>query len=235
MKKLKFLSLFITVLASSFILSGCGKKDTSNTSNTNTANSKQNSELVLQDSEKPIISLIPRADGHELKLKIENIPSNVSQIEYELIYSATDSGLTMEKGVGDTVKISSSSIEKDLLLGTASCTNGCKYKYDENVDSGTLTLYLYTDDNQSTTFETPFILTTSSKIKTNSGFSLDTQNFSVKATTTTKSDYFVVIKNYPSYYSVFSSGTGAGKVTSITPDTVTKDDMTSLVGNYKIQ
>lgn len=235
MKKLKFLSLFITILASSFILSGCGKKNTNNTSNTNTTTSKQNSELVLQDSEKPIISLIPRADGHELKLKIENIPSNVSQIEYELIYSATDSGLTMEKGVGDTVKISSSSIEKDLLLGTASCTNGCKYKYDEGVDSGTLTLYLYTNDNQSTTFETPFILLTSADIKKDSGFKLDTENFSVKATTTTKSDYFIVIKNYPSYYSVFSNSSGAGKITSITPETITKTDMTSLVGDYQIQ
>jgi len=31
---------------------------------------KVKSELILSESEKPIISLIPRSDGHELKLKI---------------------------------------------------------------------------------------------------------------------------------------------------------------------
>jgi hypothetical protein len=217
----------------SFIAVTNSKKNTEN--NKTMPATKVTSELVLSDSEKPIISLIPRDDGHELKLKVENIPSNITSIEYELIYSATDEGLTLEKGVGDTLKITSSSIEKKLLLGTESCTNGCKYKYDEGVDSGTLSLYLYTDDNQSTVFETPFILTTSAKIKKNGGFNLDTQDFSVKATTTTISDYFIVIKNYPSYYSVFSNGTGNGKITSITPQTITKTDMTSLVGDYQSQ
>lgn len=235
MNKTKFLSLALLVLASSFFLSGCGKK-TTQTNNQPTGNNtkKPTTELVLSESEKPIISLIPRADGHELKLKLENIPSSVNQIDYELIYSASDNGLVMEKGVGDTVKNVSKILEKDLLLGTASCTNGCKYKYDEGVNSGTLSLTLYTSDNQSTTFESPFILKTSADIKKDGGFKLDTESFSVKATTTTKSDYFVVVKNYPSYYSVFSSGTGTGKVTSITPTTVTKTDMNSLVGSYKI-
>ena len=44
----------------------------------------------------------------------------------------------MEKGVGDTVKLTSNSFEKDLLLGTESCTNGCKYKFDEGVVGGVL-------------------------------------------------------------------------------------------------
>jgi len=233
MNKTKFLSLALIVLGSSFLLSGCGKKTTT-TAKPTTTTKKPTTELILSDSEKPIISLIPRADGHELKLKLENIPSSVNQIDYELIYSASDNGLVMEKGVGDTVKISSKSIEKDLLLGTASCTNGCKYKYDEGVNSGTLSLTFYTADNQSTNFESPFVLKTSADIKKDGGFKLDTESFSVKATTSTKSDYFVIVKNYPSYYSVFSSGTGAGKVTSITPTTVTKTDMNSLVGSYSI-
>lgn len=236
MNKTKFLSLALIVLGSSFLLSGCGKKTTTTTSSSDSNNNtkKQVTELTLSESEKPIISLIPRADGHELKLKLDNIPSNVNQIDYELIYSASDSGLVMEKGVGDTVKNVSKTLEKDLLLGTASCTNGCKYKYDDGVSSGTLSITLYTVDNQSATFESPFVLKTSADVKKDGGFKLDTENFSVKATPSTKNDYFVVVKNYPSYYSVFSSGTGAGKVTSITPTTVTKTDMNSLVGNYSI-
>lgn len=234
MNKTKFLSLGLIVLVSSFFLSGCGKKTTTtNKQPTGNTTKKPAAELVLTDSEKPIISLIPRADGHELKLKLDNIPSNVNEIDYELIYSASDNGLVMEKGVGDTVKNISKTLEKDLLLGTASCTNGCKYKYDEGVNSGTLSLTLYTSDNQSTTFETPFVLLTSADIKKDGGFKLATEDFSVKASTTTKSDYFIVIKNYPSYYSVFSNGTGAGKISTITPSTVTKTDMASLVGNYQ--
>ena len=233
MNKIKFLSLALVIVSSSFLLSGCGKKtENTNTSKNNTKTPPK--ELVLSDSEKPIVSLIPRTDGHELKLKIDNIPSNISQIEYELIYSASDNGLVMEKGVGDTVKISSKSVEKDLLLGTASCTNGCKYKYDEGVNGGTLSLTFYTSDNQTTTFETQFSLKTSADIKKDGGLSLPVENFSIKATTSTKSDYFVAIKNFPSYYSVFSNGTGKGSITSITPSTITKKDNTSLVGDYQI-
>lgn len=232
MNKLKFLSLVLVVVASSFFLSACGKKKTE-TNNPQTTKTIQK-ELVLSESEKPIISLIPREDGHELKLKVENIPSAITQIEYELIYSSNEDGLTMEKGVGDTIKISSKSVEKDLLLGTSSCTNGCKYKYDEGVSQGTLSLIFYTDDNQSAAYESPFVLKTSADIKKDGGFSLAGENFSVKATITTKSDYFIAIKNYPSYFSVFSSGKGTGKVTSIEPSTVTKSDSVSLVGNYLI-
>ena len=230
MNKLKIISLSLVIILSSFFLSACGKKKTE-TSNTTPTKGVQK-ELVLSESEKPIISLIPREDGHELKLKIDNIPSNISQIDYELIYSATENGLTMEKGVGDTVKITSKNIEKDLLLGTSSCTNGCKYKYDTGISEGTLSLIFYTNDNQSASYETPFILKTSADIKKDNGLTLKGQDFSVKATTTTKSDYFIVIKNYPSYFSVFSNGKGTGKITSINPTTVTKQDTTSLVGNY---
>lgn len=230
MNKLKIISLSLVVILSSLFLSACGKKKTETNNSAPTKGVQK--ELTLSESEKPIISLIPREDGHELKLKIDNIPSNISQVEYELIYSATENGLTMEKGVGDTVKISSKNIEKDLLLGTSSCTNGCKYKYDTGVSEGTLSLIFYTNDNQSATFETPFVLKTSADVKKDGGLSLKGEDFSIKATTTTKSDYFIVIKNYPSYFSIFSNGKGAGKITSVTPTTVTKQDMTSLVGNY---
>lgn len=232
MNKIKLISFALIIVASSFFLSACGKKKTETTTTTPQKNTPV--ELSLSESEKPIISLIPRADGHELKLKIDNIPSVVTQIEYELIYSASDAGLEMEKGVGDTIKITSKSVEKDLLLGTASCTNGCKYKYDAGITGGTLSLIFYTDDNQSTTHETSFILKTSADIKKDSGLLLSLENFSIKASTTTKSDYFVLIKNFPSYYSVFSSGNGKGSITAITPETVTKEDKTSLIGNYLI-
>jgi uncharacterized protein YcfL len=230
MKINKIVSLTLVVILSSFFLSACGKKTTT-TTNSVTPVAKT---LEISDNNKPVISLIPRADGHELKLKINNIPSNITQIEYELLYSAQDNGLEMEKGVGDTVKITSKDVEKDLLLGTASCTNGCKYAYDKGVNGGTLSLTFSTADNQSAVYETSFVLKTSADVKKDGGFSLPLEKFTVKASTTTASDYFIVIKNFKSYYSIFSNGTGTGKVSSISPEGVTKENKTTITGDYLI-
>ena len=230
MNKFKIISLTLVVFLSSFILSGCRKKTPQAQTETRTIPK----ELTIADNEKPIIALIPRADGHELKLKVTNIPTVITQVEYELIYSAKDNGLEMEKGVGDTVKLTSNSFEKDLLLGTESCTNGCKYKFDEGVVGGVLSLTFYTEDNQTAVFETPFTLATSTDIKKSGSLSLDLENFSINATTTTKNDFFILIKNYRPYYSVFSNGNGAAKITKISPETVIKENINSLVGDYLI-
>ena len=225
----------IVLVTITIILLITNKNKTKNTVvNNNPVNNVQK-ELNLTDDQKPTISLIPRTDGHELKLKIDGVPSNITQIEYELLYSAQDNGLEIEKGVGDTVKITSPNVEKDLLLGTASCTAGCKYAYDKGVSSGTLSLTFSTADNQSTIYETSFVLKTSADIKKDGGFSLPLENFSVKASTSTQSDYFIVIKNFKPFYSVFSNGTGTGKIISISPNTITKESNTVITGNYLIK
>ena len=229
--KNKIIIFALIVISSSFFLSACGKKTIKNPSNGKSATV---TELTLSNSEKPYISLIPRADGHELKLKIDGIPSKIKEIEYELIYTASDNGLEIEKGVGDTIKEIGKNIERDLLLGTSSCTNGCKYKYDEGITGGTLSLTFSTDDNQSISYETQFNLKTSADVKKDGGLSLSTENLTIKATTSTKSDYFVILKNFKPTYSVFSSGNGSGKISSISPSNVTKDNSNLITGDYSI-
>ena len=228
--KFNYLKYFFVIIFCTFFLSACGKKPQTS----NIAPNPIPKDLELLEKEKPIISLIPRTDGHELKLIIDNIPQSISEIEYELIYSAIDEGLEMEKGVGDTVKVTSQKIERDLLLGTSSCTNGCKYKYDQGVVGGTLSLTFLTKDNQSLQYETPFVLKTSSDIKKDGGLSLGIENFQVKGSVTGKNDYFILIKNLPSYYSVFSNGNGKGNITNIIPENVTKEDKAVFSGNYLI-
>jgi len=230
--KNKLILFTLVILSSSFFLSACKKKTT--LQNPSNGKSEVESTLELSDNEKPYISLIPRQDGHELKLKIEDIPSKISQIEYELIYTASDEGLEIEKGVGDTIKEINKTIERDLLLGTSSCTNGCKYKYDEGIIGGTLTLTFSTDDNQSITYETQFSLKNSADVKKDGGLSLSTENLNIKCTTSSKSDYFIVIKNFKPVYSVFSNGSGSGKVSTITPSTVTKENLNLITGDYTI-
>ncbi len=232
MKKITNILILIAILiSSSFFLSACTKKTTTTITPTKTETTKQ---IELSAEEKPYISLIPRADGHELKFKVTGIPSKFSIAEYELIYNAEDENMEIEKGVSGTVKLTGSSFEKDLLLGTSSCTNGCKYKYDEGITGGVLSLILTTDSKQYVTFETPFNLKNSTEINKTKSINLNQENFEVKATIASKNDFFVVIKNFKPVYSIFSSGNGNGKITSIEPSTITKENLNSLVGDYLI-
>jgi len=221
--------IIITII---MIIVGKNKKNTSNIPVE--SNTKTTKELVLTDEEKPYISLVPQADGHRLNLKISGIPNNITEIEYDLIYTAKDEKIEIEKGVGGTIKIEGSSIERELLLGTESCTNGCKYKYDEGITGGTLSLSFVTTDGQTASYEAPFVLSTSADIKSTGGLNLETETFSIKATVSSKSDYFVLIKNFKPIYSVFSSGNGNGKISSINPESVTKENTSLITGDYLI-
>lgn len=230
----KKIVLGATIIFSSLLLSACGKNQTA--SPTPTSVPKQ-AEIKPQD--RPYISLIPRSDGHQLKLKINHIPSSVTQIEYELIYSASDQGNEIEKGLGDTLKVTGADMERDLLLGTESCTNGCKYKYDEGITGGTLTLNLISNGLVST-YETPFAFLSSVDIKKSGGLTLPTDdNLNIKATPAI-SEYFVLLHNYGypanvssgTIYTVFASNSGKGKVTTTTPANLIKSDKTTIAGDY---
>jgi hypothetical protein len=227
------------IIISSFTLSACGPKKTT----TSISPIPVAKIIEMQAKDRPYISLIPRADGHELKLKINNIPSGITQIEYELLYSAKDGNLEIEKGVGDTIKIDNRNLERDLLLGTASCTNGCKYKYDEGIESGTLSLTFINSNGDSTAFETPFVIKNASDIKKEGQFILPIENITIKTSPAGK-DFYILMKNFGlppgvtevnAIYSVFSSGTSSSKVTSTTPETLIKNDKTTLVGDYLLK
>jgi len=148
---------FITIVLSTIILSACTKKESAKV----VTPTPIPREMSLSEEEKPKISLTPRADGHQLTLVVSKIPSNFSHVEYEVIYSAIDGGLEIEKGVSgnvDSQEIVNGSFERKILLGTESCTNGCKYKYDEGVVGGTIILTLNTIDNQVASMESSFKL-----------------------------------------------------------------------------
>jgi hypothetical protein len=225
---LKRLSITGLVVISGLLFSACGSKKEIVTTPTPTPTPRL-IEIPLED--RPIISLIPRVDGRELKLKITKIPAGINQIEYELLYTATDEGNDIEKGVGDTIKVVSPDIERDLLLGTSSCTNGCKYKYDENVTGGTLTLTFINQNSQVSTFQTPFQFITGAQIKKTKTLTLPTENFSISVANPAP-EFFVLLKNYRNNFSVFSSGHGKGKVTSISPTSFTKTDTNTITGEY---
>lgn len=196
--------------------------------------------MELKPEEKPYISLVPSSDGHWLKLKIENLPSFIEQIEYELVYQAEDNGLLIEKGIGDLIKeVDGPKLERDLLLGTSSCTNGCKYKYDTGITGGTIDLTFISQERGTASFNTSFLLKTGAQLKKDKQLSFDPENFSISLTTNSN-DFFTILKNfgYPekpsvsSIISVFSSGPGQAKITSVQPESYTKDNLNLLSGDY---
>jgi hypothetical protein len=162
MKKLINYALIIVI--SSFFLFACGKKK--EVTKTDPPQQQIAKTFELTEELTPTINLAPRYDGHELKLTISQIDPLITKIEYELIYLATSEGMEMEKGLSDTITIENEQIERDLLLGTASCTTGtCKYKYDEGITGGTINLILINDKGQKAFIEKEFSLDQDPKTK----------------------------------------------------------------------
>lgn len=90
-------------------------------------------EVSLDD--RPVTSLIPTADGHWLTLKVDKINIPAATMDYELLYDLPD-GRT--QGVPGTITLNNLKvIERKLLLGSESSG---KFRYDEGVKEGTLTL-----------------------------------------------------------------------------------------------
>ncbi|OGM56023.1 hypothetical protein A3F62_03835 [Candidatus Woesebacteria bacterium RIFCSPHIGHO2_12_FULL_44_11] len=89
---------------------------------------------------RPVASLTPSIDGHWLKLVIEGIKIEAYSMDYELLYKVGD-GRT--QGVPGTIQLKGEkSLERDLLLGSESSG---KFRYDEGVETGTLTLRFRND------------------------------------------------------------------------------------------
>ena len=104
-------------------------------------------ELPLE--KRPIAKLIPSVDGHWLKLVVEkiNVEGAVS-MDYELLYKFPDmeTGEERTAGVPGTIMLTGqSAIERDLLMGSESSG---KFRYDEGVKEGTLTLRFRNDNGK---------------------------------------------------------------------------------------
>jgi len=129
-------ALVLVVLVVGFVIKG--KNKASNTSE----NDDISNVPVLSESEWPAISLTPTnkpgvsgSDGHWLNFKVEKINvSGAASMAYLMVYSTSDGG---QQGVPGTVKLTDTSIERMLLLGSESSG---KFRYDAGVEQGTMTI-----------------------------------------------------------------------------------------------
>ena len=113
-------------------------------------------ETILPLEKRPYVILVPRNDGHEIKLEVTNI-NEAETIDYELLYMAGDAS----RGVIGSVELKGEkNFTRDLTLGSCS-KNVCKY--DEGVTGGTLNLKLKGDKTQK--YELPFKLSVGKEAK----------------------------------------------------------------------
>lgn len=186
--------LILPLFFSALFLSGCGKKKTAVITPTPTPRM-----VELAPEDRPSVTLSPRSDGHELHLKLGSVSPKITKIEYELTYTAVDGAMEIEKGASGIIESSeliNGTITRNILLGTESCTNGCKYKYDTGVTHGNLTL-LITSDGQLSTFETPFILRSAADIKKGGG-KIVWEDVNFSQTPPKTSPFYVVHRDYQS-------------------------------------
>lgn len=136
---------------------------------------------------RPMTSLTPASDGHWLTMDIYDIKVSAASLDYELLYSLPD-GRT--QGVPGTVKIEKGVlIERKLLLGSESSG---KFRYDEGVTKGTLTLKFRDDKGKLVgKLSTDFHLQSASSDLT----SVDGQ-FKYTLDTLPKNTFFVVMNTF---------------------------------------
>jgi hypothetical protein len=188
----KYLGL---ILISALFLSACGKTVPVAT-NTPSPTPKL---VEMAVADRPVVSLLSRNDGHELTIRIGSISKNITKIEYELTYDAATNGLEIEKGATGSIEptdLATGSAERKILLGTESCTSGCKYSYDNNVTGGNLNLTFTTQNGQISTFDTPFILLSSAEIKKTGKLAWTDENYTYTPKSIPAGTYFVALADY---------------------------------------
>ncbi len=143
--------------------------------------------VTLSLNERPVASLTPTADGHWLKLSLTKLLPQAASLDYELLYQLPD-GRT--QGVPGSIKLTGQDkIERDLLLGSESSG---KFRYDEGVKEGTLTIRFRNEAGKLITkLSTKFALLS----KTKELKSID-EVFSYNLSSTNSKDFFVVMETF---------------------------------------
>ncbi len=131
----------ITLLLVSVMLVGCGKKTQeapTPTPRPTVAPTPTPAETMIPEAERPIVKLTADAKKQKVVLVITNLPKDVKDVDYELVYLSEGS----EKGSIGTYYVDKK--KKEIVLG--SCSSGV-CNYDKDIAGGTLTIMYKTNGN----------------------------------------------------------------------------------------
>src|SRR3990172_269662 len=178
----KFLPIFILLLGvgvligAFFLIRGRGEKEEGD----------EEEVIEVAFDKRPVTTLPPSSDGHWLKLRIEKLGDLGESLDYELLYQLPD-GRT--QGVPGSITLGTeATIERDLLLGSESSG---KFRYDEGVTGGTLTLRFRNSKGKLTAkFLTEFSLISDTK-----SLSSSDGKFKYELTKSSK-DFFIVMGTF---------------------------------------
>lgn len=181
--------------------------------------------------ERPFVTVVPTADGHWVDLTVTNIKPATKSVDYELIYFAGDIGNKIERGVAGSVELKGEkTISRKILFGSESCTVKCKYKFDENISEGSLTIKLKGDFGTEK-YESAFRLQKGNEAL--EGLSTGDGNFKFVSTSLPKNSLFLTIstmgvpgplpgKIAALPYAIFPSVSGKGEVSFKTSEEAVK-------------
>ena len=126
----------LVVVGAFFVVRGRGKDE-------EFSQDEETALLNVPLEERPVLSLTPSEDGHYLILKVEKITIDAVSVDYELLYDTADS---VTQGVPGAITLSGiDNFEEELLLGSESSG---KFRYDEGVEKGQITLRFRNDDGK---------------------------------------------------------------------------------------
>lgn len=179
------------LIFSCFLLTGCLPKKNEESLLPQQVTPVPTKPLEQSIGERPYVNLIPTADGHWVNLEITGIQSGIKSIDYELVYFAGDLGNKVERGVAGSVDLKGEvSFSRKILFGSESCTVKCKYKYDENVSEGSLTLKIH-KENSTEKYESVYRLQKGSEGR--EGLTTGDGNFRFVANNFSTNAYFLTI------------------------------------------
>lgn len=96
---------------------------------------------VIDVAQRPVVFLVPEADGRNITVRVVAVKKPASSAEYELEYQAGE----LLQGVNGKLDLSSLPAKTTQLMG--SCSAGGKCSYHENVKGGSILLRFLGDEN----------------------------------------------------------------------------------------
>ncbi|MBP7875766.1 hypothetical protein KA012_02100 [Candidatus Woesebacteria bacterium] len=98
---------------------------------------------IIPVAERPVVYVMPEADGRNLTLEVVSVKKPATSVEYELEYQAGE----LLQGVNGALDLASLPAKTTQLMG--SCSAGGKCSYHENVKGGSLLLKFIAAENYS--------------------------------------------------------------------------------------
>lgn len=143
---------------------------------------------VIPVADRPVVYLVPEADGRNITLRVEAVKKAATSIEYELEYQAGE----LLQGVNGALDLSTLPAQTTQLLG--SCSAGGKCSYHENVKGGSLLLRFLGAENYAVKQDWKYI----DNIAKKTAFSSKDAKFQLDSTDLAKTRY-LIIYNSPGY------------------------------------